>query len=172
MDISIFMDNLPSLIVMAIFLTVHSLIDKGYLSKLFKRKGKGKTLAEIAARMDKMESDFVPDLDGILKRIEGKIDAMSDRVCEMEKRLNFVDKSALMGVIYNRHIHVIDRLRAFNSYLRLGGNGLVAEYAVRELVLPNREEWIRVTQESRMKIYDKEKYSARVAEISKKISQS
>jgi len=170
MDLTVFMDNLPSLIVMAIFLTITTLINNGYLSKLFKRKGRGKTVAEIAERMDKMEGDFVPNLDGILKRIEDKIDAMSDRVCEMEKRLNFVDKSALMGVIYNRHIHVIDRLRAFNSYLKLGGNGLVAKFALEKLVLPNSEHWIRAVQESHMKIYC-EKYEERIAEIDKKIQQ-
>jgi len=171
LDFTIFMDNLPSLIVIAIFLTINALINNGYLSKLFKRRGKGKTVTEIAERMDKMEGDFVPNLDGILKRIEGKIDAMSDRVCEMEKRLNFVDKSALKGVIYNPLIPVVERIRAFVCYLKLGENGIVEEFAVRELVRPNREDWIRAERENRMKPCC-DKYEERVAEINRKISQS
>jgi len=171
MDFSVFMDNLPSLIVVAIFLTVNTLINNGYLSKLFKRKGKGQTNTELAGRMDKMESGFVPNLDEVLSRIEGKIDSMSDRVSDIESRINHIDKSALMSVIYNRHIHIIDRLRAFVCYLKLGGNGLVAEFAIENLVKQNREHWLRVEQENRMKTYC-EKYDDRIAEINRKISQS
>jgi len=127
---------------MGVFLILNTLITQGHFSKLFGRKGRTVTL----------------------ERIEHKIDEMSEHVLEMETRLNYVDKSALMGIIYNPAIHVVDRLRAFVCYLKLGGNGLVAEYAERELVTPNRDDWTRAVQESTMKIHCG-KYAERVAEI-------
>ena len=172
MDLAVFIGNLPSLVVMAVFLTTTALINNGYLSKLFRRKGKGQTAAEIAERMDKMESDFVPNLGEMLKRIEDKIDNLAGRVSDMEMRLNYVDRAALMAIIYNERIPSIERIRAFVCFLKLGENGVVAEYAVGALVMPNREHWMRAEHECSMKIYcRKELYYKRVAEINNKISQ-
>ena len=162
-----FVGNWPSLGIMAIFLIINTLVSRGHLSKLF--KGKGKTVVELMRRMEKIEGGFVPGLDEALARIDGKLDALTEGVCEMERRLNHVDKSALMGIIYNPAIHVVDRLRAFVCYLKLDGNGLVLEYAVTTLVAPHREDWIRAQQENRMKIYcEREKYEARIAEIDRR----
>ena len=141
-----------------------ALINNGYLSKMLKARGKGKTATELAERVNAIENGFVPDLGDVLGRMDGKLDDMQERMAEMERRLNHADKSALMGVIHNPGIHAVDRLRAFNNYLKLGGNGLVAEYAIRELILPRREDWVRVVQESRMKICCGE-YRERIAEI-------
>ena len=107
---------------------------------------------------------FIPHLDKTLERIEYKID-------NMEKRLNHVDKSALMGNIYNPALPIVERLRAFVRYLKLGENGLVAEFAIKELVFPNREEWMRTVHECQMKSYCS-KYDERIAEINRKISQN
>jgi len=146
-----------------------ALINNGYLSRMLKARGKGRTVAEIAERMDKIEDGFVPDLGDVLERIDGKLGAMQERMTEMERRLNYADKSALMGVIHHPDIHVTDRLRAFNNYLKLGGNGTVLEYAYGELVEPNRREWTRALDESRMKIYCPEKYHKRIAEIGRRL---
>ena len=168
-----FSDNIPSLVVVAAIVLGGSLINNGYLSKLFKKRGMSQPFADIVKRVNEIDGRFTPNLDEILARIESKLDSLSDRVSDVEKRLNYVDKSALMGVIYNHSIHTIDRLRAFHTYLCLDGNGLVAEYAVSELIIPNRDDWIRAVQESKMKVYcDKDKYDERIAEINRKISQS
>jgi len=160
--------NVPSLVAMAAIVLGGALISNGYLSRLLKGRGKGKTLAELAGRVDEMEKGFVHGLDGTLERIEGKLDVMQVSVTEMETRLNYADKSALMGVIYNEKIHKVDRLRAFNNYLKLGGNGLVEEYAFKELVKPNHDDWIRAVQESRMKPRC-DKYEERIAEIGRRL---
>jgi len=164
--------NLPALavigFVMLVCAIVPSLISNGYLSRMLKGRGKGKTLAELAGRMDEVEKGFVHGLDGTLERIEGKLDDMRKSMAEMETRLNYADKSALMGVIYNDRIHKIDRLRAFINYLKLGGNGLVAEYAIEELVRPNRDDWTRAVQESRMTPRC-DKYHERIAEINRRL---
>jgi len=127
-----------------------ALINNGYLSRMLKARGKGKTLADLAGRMDMIEDGFVHDLGNVLERIAGKLGAMQKQMADMERRLNYADKSALMGIIYNPDIHVTDRLRAFNNYLKLGGNGTVLEYAYEELVEPNRQEWTRALDESRV----------------------
>ena len=108
---------------------------------------------------------FIPHLDKTLERIERKIE-------DIEKRLNHVDKSALKNLIYNQDIHILDRLHAFDSYLRLEGNGSVTEYAVKTLIISNRDDWLWVIQRNTMKIYREEIYREQVAEISKQISQS
>ena len=164
--------NLPALavigFVMLVCAIVPSLISNGYLSRMLKGRGKGKTLAELAGRMDEVEKGFVHGLDGTLERIEGKLDSMRGSMADLERRINYVDKSALMAVIYNGDVHVIDRLRAFVHYLKLGGNGTVLEYAYGELVKPNRREWTRALDESRMKIHC-EKYRKKIAEIDRRL---
>ena len=162
--LDVFDGNIPSLIVMAVIVLGGALVSNGYLSKMLKARGKGRTVGELAGRMDEMEKGFVPDLGEVLGRMDGKLDSMQERMTEMERRLNYADKSALMGIIHNEKIHKMDRLRAFNNYLKLGGNGTVAEYAVNELVIPNRDYWIRVLDESRMKTQC-DKYDGRIAEI-------
>jgi len=162
--LDVFDGNTPSLVVMAAIVLGGALISNGYLSRMLKARGKGKTIAELAGRMDKIEDGFVHDLGNVLERIDGKLGAMQKQMADMERRLNYADKSALMGGIHNEKIHKMDRLRALNNYLKLGGNGTVAEYAVNELVIPNRDYWIRVLDESRMKPQC-DKYNERIAEI-------
>jgi len=156
--------NIPSLIAVTVIVVGGALINNGYLSRMLKARGKGRTVGELSGRMDEMEKGFVPDLGDVLERMDGKLDSMQERMTEMERRLNYADKSALMGIVHNERIHKMDRLRAFNNYLKLGGNGTVAEYAVNELVIPNRDYWIRVLDESRMKPQC-DKYGERIAEI-------
>jgi len=145
--------NLPSVMAIGAVMLVgtigSALISNGYLSKALKGRGKVRLCDAI-------------DLIG------GKLDAMRERMGEMEKRLGYADKSALMGVIHNEKIHRTDRLRAFNNYLKLGGNGTVCEYAVAELVMPNRDCWTRVLDESRMEIRC-DKYRERIAEIDRRL---
>jgi len=173
--LGMFDGNLPSVVAIGAIMLVgtigSALISNGYLSKMLNGRGKGKAAAELAGRMDRLENDTVPGMKGALDRIENKLDTLSDHVLEMERRLNYADKSALMGVIYNGSIHVFDRLRAFNNYLKLGGNGLVAEYAVRELVVPNRDDWTRVVQESKMKTHC-DKYHEIVAGIGRRLNET
>ena len=166
--LDVFDGNIPSLIVMAVIVLGGALVSNGYLSRMLKARGKGRTLVGLAERMDKIEDGFVPDLGEVLGRIDGKLDAMQESMTEMETRLNYADKSALMGVIYNDRIHRVDRLRAFINYLKLGGNGLVAEYAIEELVRPNRDDWTRAVQESRMTPRC-DKYHERIAEINRRL---
>jgi len=164
--------NLPSVIAIGAFMVVgtigSALINKGYLSRMLKARGKGRTLVGLAERMDKIEDGFVPDLGDVLERMDGKLCAMQEQMAEIERRLNYADKSALMGVIHNEKIHKMDRLRALNNYLKLGGNGTVTEYAVNELVMPNRDYWIRVLDESRM-LPSCDKYHERIAEIGRRL---
>jgi len=164
--------NLPSVMAIGAVMLVgtigSALISNGYLSKALKGRGKGKTLAELAARVEGVEKGFVPDLGDALRQICGKLDAVHGQMIEMERRLNYADKSALMGVIHNEKIHRTDRLRAFNNYLKLGGNGTVCEYAVAELVMPSRDCWTRVLDESRMEIRC-DKYRERIAEIDRRL---
>ena len=145
-----------------------ALINNGYLSRMLKARGNGRTVAGLAERMDKIEDGFVHDLGNVLERIDGKLGAMQKQMLDMETRLNYVDKSALMGVIYNGDVHIVDRLRAFVHYLKLGGNGTVLEYAYTELVKPNLQEWTRALDESQMKIHC-EKYHKRIAEIGERL---
>ena len=166
--------NLPSVMAIGLVMLIgtigSALISSGYLSKALKGRGKGKTVTELAARVEGMEKGFVPDLGDALRQICGKLDAVHGQMIEMERRLNYADKSALMGVIHNPNIHAVDRLRAFNNYLKLGGNGLVEEYAIRELILPNADDWTRAVQESRMKIHcDAGEYEGRIAEIGRRL---
>jgi len=147
-----------------------ALVSNGYLSKMLESRGRARP-AELDARMGEIEKGFVPNLDDVLARIEGKLDALSKNVAEVEKRLNHVDKSALMGIIYNPAIHTVDRIRAFICYLKLGGNGLVAEHAFSELVAPNREAWIRELQESRMPIRC-ENYHEKIYEIGRRLNEA
>ena len=137
---------------------------------LFQRGAFNKLSSPTKKRLDEMEKGFVPDLGAFLARIEDKVNALSVQCSEMETRLNHVDKSALMGVIYNPAIHVVDRIRAFDCYLRIGGNGLVTEYAINNLLLPNRKDWIRVTQESQIKILHEEQYRERVEWINRHLA--
>ena len=173
--LDMFDGNLPAVIAIGIVMLLcaiaPSLISSGYLSRMLKGRGKGKTIAELAERMGEIEEGFVPNLDDALARIEGKLDALSACVAEVEKRLSCVDKSALMGIIYNPAIHIVDRIRAFICYLKLGGNGLVAEYAFSELVAPNREAWIRELQESRARVCC-DKYRERIAEIGRRLNEA
>ena len=166
--LDMFDGNVPSVIAIGIIMLIgtigSALISNGYLSRMLKARGKGRTVAELAGRVDEMEKGFVPDLDEVLERIDGRLDSMQKSMTEMERKLDHADKSALMGVIHNDKIHKMDRLRAFNSYLKLGGNGTVAEYAVNELVIQNRDYWIRVLDESTMKPQCG-KYGERIAEI-------
>jgi len=162
--LDVFDGNIPSLIVMAVIVLGGALVSNGYLSKMLKARGKGRTVGELAGRMDEMEKGFVPDLGDVLGRIDSKLGAMQNQLVNMEIRLNYVDKSSLMGVIYNGDVHIVDRLRAFVNYMKLGGNGTVLEYAYTELVKPNRQEWIRALDESQMKIHC-EKYHEKIAEI-------
>lgn len=171
--LGMFDGNVPSLVVIGIFMLagtfVSALVSNGYFSKMLKGMGRGKSIADLAERMDRLENGVVPGLDKTLERIEYKIDDLSENVLEVEKRLNYADKSSLMGIIHNSSIHTTDRLRAFNNYLKLGGNGTVADYAVEELVRPNREEWIRVVDESRMKIHC-DRYHERIASIKNRLA--
>jgi len=164
--------NVPSLIAAGVIVLTGmiavALINNGYLSRMLKRRGKGVSVAGLAERMDKIEDGFVPDLGDVLSRIDGKLDAMGEQMSKMDRRLNHVDKSALMGVIYNGDVHVIDRLRAFVHYLKLGGNGTVLDYAYEELVKPNRREWTRALDESRM-LPRCNKYDERTAEIGRRL---
>jgi len=169
--LSKFSGDFLSLIIIGIFMLAITLTNNGYLTKLLKRRGQ--PISELANRMDEIEKQIVPNLDDILARIENKLDSLSTALGEMEQRLNYIDKTALMGVIYTDNIHITDRLRAFNSYIRLGGNGLVMEFATYTLIIPNWNDWQRVSQESRMKIYcGEDKYNARLAEIEKKYYES
>lgn len=143
-----------------------ALINNGYLSRILKGRGKGKTITELAKRMEEIEIGFVPSLDDILARIEGKIDGLSAHISDVERRLGHVDRTALMGVIYNDKIHKADRLRAFVIYLKQGENGLVEKYAEKELIASNRDEWLRALRECKMNVYgDKSEYDKRIAEI-------
>ncbi|MCL2381341.1 MAG: hypothetical protein FWC64_07070 [Treponema sp.] len=146
--IEMFDGNIPSLLVIAVIMLASQLINNGYLSKLLKGKGKS-------------EGKSILDL---VNEINGKITAQGEEISRVSRRLGYVDKSALMGNIYNPAIPVTDRLTAFDCYLRLGGNGLVAEFAINELVFPNWNDWLRARQKNCMDIYC-DKYEARIAEI-------
>ena len=149
-----FAGNLPSLIVIGVFMLATTLINNGYLSKTLNGRGKGKTkpIAEC------------------IEEVKGKINGVKDEVEKLSRRVGYVEKSALMGNIHNKELHTIERLRAFDCYLRLGCNGLVADYALKELILSNREDWIRTQQENTMEI-SCDKYEARIAEINKAIKE-
>lgn len=136
-------------------------IERMWIGKIPAEKG-SKTIQK---NEDMKKEGFIQHLDKTLERIENKIDGL-------EKRLNHVDKSALKSLIYNRHIHILDRLLAFDSYLRLGGNGHVANFAIKNLIIPHRDDWMWVIQKNSMEIYCKETYRERIAEINNKISQS
>ena len=137
--------NIPSIIAIAVVVLGGALINNGYLSKLLK------------ARKTKTSED-----NDALERIENKID-------ELEKRINHVDKNSLVGNIHNDKLHIIDRLRYFDCYLRLGGNSLVEEEAFKTLIQPNPELWYREQQNNTMKIYCGGSYKTRVAEIKRKL---
>ena len=127
--------------------------------------------SEAGKKTEAVKKDgIIQHLDKTLGRMESKIDEANDSIRDMETRINHIDKAAMMGIIYNHNIRTIDRLRAFDTYLRLGGNGLVAEDAIEILIRPNRDDWIRVTQESRIKLYC-DNYHKRIAEIKAMVSQ-
>jgi len=146
--------NVPSLVALAIILLGNALISNGYLTKMLKgRKGTGKSIA---------------DLDDRITVLCGNMNEIREEMGKLSRRVGYVDKNALMGIIYNNKIQILDRLRAFDSYLRLGGNGLVAEDAYKELILPNKGDWTRAQQESRMEPFC-DNYKIRIAEINRKL---
>jgi len=57
-----------------------ALINNGYLSRMLKARGKGKTVTELAERMGKIEDGFVHDLGNVLERIDGKLGAMQKQM--------------------------------------------------------------------------------------------
>jgi len=140
------------------------------IEKMWIGKAAGEERGEAGQKTESIKKDgIIPHLDKTLERMESKIDEANGSMRDMETRINHIDKAAMMGIIYNRNIHIIDRLRAFICYLKLGGNGLVAEFAIEYLVGPNRDLWMRAVQESQM-IPRCPKYEERIAEINKKIA--
>ena len=144
--------NIPSIIAIAVVVLGGALINNGYLSKLLK------------ARKTKTSED-----NDALKSIDAKVSELSGDVARLSRRINHVDKFSLKGNIHTEGLHIIDRLRAFDCYLRIGGNGLVIDYAVEELIIENPACWLRVQQENHMEP-SCEKYEARIAEINKRIN--
>jgi hypothetical protein len=153
--LKLFDGNIPSLLVMGIFFLGTTLVNNGYLSKFLKSKGK----------------DSSEGKEGKGQSIADLIERIEREVAKLSRRVGHTDKSALMAIIYSPAIHVIDRLRAFDCYLRLGGNGFVAEFAITELIVPHKNEWLRVQHENTMDIYC-EKYHERIAEIRKRINEA
>lgn len=134
----------PYLIAVIIVVIGGALINNGYLSKLLKSRGKGKPMSDLVDH---------------IKEIDGKITTLSCEVAELAKRVGYIDKSAQMANIHNEKLNIVDRL---------GGNGFVAEYAITELILPHKNEWLREQHEATMDIYC-QKYHERIAEIKKRI---
>ena len=135
------------LLVASILYVSVTLINNGYLSKALKGKGngKGKSLADIAECIDGLKHD----------------------VGKLSVRIGHVDKLALKGMIYNtnKELSIAESLEAFDCYLRLDGNGKVFEYAVKNLVIPHWEVWLREQEKNDMEIYYSDKYAASIAEI-------
>jgi hypothetical protein len=150
--LKLFDGNIPSLIVMGMLFLATTLINNGYLSKFLKSKGKDSTEGK----------------EGKGESIACLIERMDSEVSKLAKRVGYIDKSAQMANIHNEKLNIVDRLRAFDCYLRLGGNGFVAEYAITELILPHKNEWLREQHEATMDIYC-QKYHERIAEIKKRI---
>ena len=145
--------NIPSIIAIAAVVLGGALINNGYLSKLLK------------ARKTKASEDK-----DALERIEKNMSILSENMARLSRRIDHVDRIALIGNIYHAHLDMIDRLRAFDCYLRLGGNGLVIDYAVKKLIIKNPACWLRAQQENHMEP-SCEKYEARIAEINKRIEE-
>ena len=165
-------DNIPALIVLGSIVIVIVILGIYMwkilplkIEKMWTGNASGEQGSEEVKKTEAVKKEgFIPHLDKTLERIERKID-------DIEKRLNHVDKSALKSLIYNQDIHILDRLHAFDSYLRLGGNGSVTKYAVKTLIIPHRDDWLWVVQRNTMKIYSEEMYREQIAEIGEKISQ-
>jgi ABC-type iron transport system FetAB ATPase subunit len=100
--------NIPSIIAIAVVVLGGALINNGYLSKLLK------------ARKTKASEDK-----DALERIEKNMSILSEDMARLSRRIDHVDKIALIGNIYHSHLDMIDRLRAFDYYLRLGVTGLL-----------------------------------------------
>jgi len=174
-------DNIPALIVLGgiVIVIVTLIVTLGiYMWKILPLKIEkmwvGKASSEKGSEAEKKtevvkKGGIIPHLDKTLERMESKIDEVNSNMRDMETRINHIDKAAMMGIVYNRRIRTIDRLRAFDTYLRLDGNGLVAEDAIETLIKPNRDDWIRVTQESKIKPLSDNYYKI-IAEIKEMIS--
>ena len=140
-----------NLVIIVLGMVMMKVIPRAIEKKMAKRDADYEKLAGVERDLNGMKEVFIYDLAQILEKLEGKIDAIPGEIRELDARLDYIDRNSFMAIIYNRHIHVIDRLCAFNGYLKLGENGVVSDYAVSNLVLPNWEDWLRVIHESSMK---------------------
>ena len=70
-----------------------------------------------------------------------RLNGMTRRLDNMKTQISEARQYSLMGVIYHEKGSILERLICFKEYLRQGGNGNVLQWAVTNLILPNKELW-------------------------------
>jgi hypothetical protein len=119
-------------------------------------------------------------IEGYISKHEEKLEILSNKIIELENdskkytyyetfnnRHRKVEKYLLKGMIYNENVPVIERLEAFDDYLKLKGNHNAYHYAMK-LIINNRETWLSVQHNSdKSFIVDKDYYNNTIAEIKK-----
>jgi hypothetical protein len=92
-----------------------------------------------------------------ITEIDKKVDSIiEDRIIE-GKKLNTLGKEVLKLRVYDENNPVLDRLEAFNEYIKLGGNGNCRKVAT-ELILYNKELWCSVLNNDKNQINDLDNY--------------
>jgi len=120
---------------------------------------------ETSNRLEKLET-AVCKISDINKKIDDIID---DRIIQSNK-LDTVYKDVLSLRVYDENSPILDRLEAFNEYIKLGGNGNCKDYAKTNLILKNKELWKNILKKEKVEIIDlKEYYKDSLLEIKKNV---
>jgi hypothetical protein len=103
-----------------------------------------------------------------------RLNAISGHARSAVEQQQALSKYTLIAVIYNQSIPPLIRMECLISYLKRGWNGNCLEFAVDDLIMPNKELWqslfVQVNDDS--EVSDKEQYDEAIDFIKKKISVS
>jgi hypothetical protein len=117
-------------------------------------------------------------IEDVITKHEKYLETLSNKIIKIEKdsekytdydtfnnKYRNVEKLLLKGIIYNENIPVIERLEAFDDYLKLKGNHNAYNYAMK-LIVNNKETWLSVQHNSNKDfVLDKEYYNNAINNI-------
>ena len=135
--------------------------------------GRVKKYKEENQHLELETNSLVKNIGTTIKVFEGSLIELTQKVAQLsenEKRHQMLTKDILKLIIYNPLLEPSYRMEACWEYFYLGGNGLTKEYALKEIILPNRKLWEVIVQKKREATPDfdaKKIYEATMDEIDK-----
>jgi hypothetical protein len=137
------------LIIVAVLIIAVVLICR-FLPKWIDKKSEVKML-EINKNNEQMEIET----NALVKETSNRLEKLEGAISKLDYKNVF--KNVLMSIIYNENIPVLERLEAFNEYLKLGGNGNCKKF-VMMLILNNKELWQSIISKDEQHIEDLNDY--------------